>query len=139
MEGVSGISGAGPIFYKIMNMLHETTGTVLTVSPNPEGAIRQSRHDIVDSDVQPNVQPTQPPADQFRIITPFANDLYLFDQNKPAGYQKIKLEASQSAKWYVDEKSVGEGKSVLWELVRGLHQIKAVSGAEERVVQVNVK
>ena len=151
MEGVSGISGAAPIFYKIMNMLHETTGTVLTVGQdvklnvqtgnanptNPESG--QSIAHLQD-DGQSDVQSAQQPTDQFRIITPFANDLYLFDQNKPAGYQKIKLEASEAAKWYVDDKSVGEGQSVLWELVRGLHQIKAVSeNNEERKVDINVR
>jgi penicillin-binding protein 1C len=138
MQGVSGISGAAPIFNKIMNMLHETTGTVLTVKSdirigeqqnpeNPEGGQSIARlQDLSD--------------DKFHIITPFANDLYLFDPTKPTGFQKIKLQASESAEWFVDDMSIGEGEFVLWELKRGAHQIKAVSGDnEERVVGINVR
>ncbi len=140
MEGVSGISGAGPIFYKIMNMLHEKMGTVLTAGEDVklpvtsvviggDQAIGRFRGHEGQSD---SIQ-------DFRIISPFANDLYQYDPNKPSGYQKIQLQASEKAKWYVDGRLVGEGKEVLWRIVRGHHQIKAVNDGEERVVAINVR
>lgn len=134
MEGVSGISGAGPIFYKIMNMLHENTGTKLSVADNMlyEG-----------SETFPNLQRStspQPPAtDSFRIISPFANDIFLFDPAKPKGYQKIELKASQKAKWYVGDKLIGEGTSILWPIEKGKHQIRAFYNNEERAVEIEVK
>ena len=123
MEGVSGISGAGPIFYKIMNMLHEMTGTQLTIS----------------SDITIAVSKPQYLDDGFRIISPFANDVFLFDSTKPSDSQKIKLEASKSAEWYIDGQFFGKGESVLWPLAVGEHQIKAVYEDEERIVNINVR
>ncbi len=122
MEGVSGISGAGPIFHKIMNLLHEATGTSLTVKPLKIEV--SSRVDVPD---------------QFRIISPFANDLFLFDSNKPAEFQKIQLSASENAEWLVDGQFVGEGKEVLWPLEKGHHEVRASYDGEERVVGIEVR
>ncbi|MBU1017793.1 penicillin-binding protein 1C [Patescibacteria group bacterium] len=125
MEGVSGITGAGPIFYKVMMMLNEMTGTRLTVEPlRIAGASRTGESALPDS---------------FRIITPFANDVFLFDSTKPSEFQKIKLEASKSAEWFVDGQRVGEGESVLWLLEKGEHQIKAIGEEGERVVDIRVR
>ena len=125
MEGVSGISGAGPIFYKIMNMLNEMTGTKLTAKQDiriPESTA-----------TSPYFQ------EAFRIITPFANDVFLFDPSKPSEFQKIKLEASEPAEWFVDGQFVGKGESVLWPLEKGEHRIKAVGEEGERVVDIRVR
>ncbi len=123
MEGVSGITGAGPIFYKVMMMLNEMTGTRLTVSPRGQAIVRPQEGDI----------------EEFRIITPFANDVFLFDITKPAEFQKVKLEASAPAEWFVDGQRVGEGPSVLWPLEKGEHRIMAIAGEEERVVEIVVR
>jgi len=127
MQGVSGITGAGPIFHRIMNMLHETTGTVLTVGQDMRLPTLSGRRlsDYTE--------------DTFRIISPFSNDLFLFDPNKPAKYQKIKFQASESAEWYVDGQFVGEGEEVLWPLERGQHEVSAVFEGDERIVYINVK
>ncbi|MBN2096262.1 penicillin-binding protein 1C [Candidatus Peregrinibacteria bacterium] len=125
MEGVSGITGAGPIFYKVMMMLNEMTGTKLTVQP-------------LQIDVTSRAEEPALP-EEFRIITPFANDVFLFDPTKPSEFQKIKLEASASAEWFVDGQRVGEGLSVLWPLERGEHQIRSVADQEERVVEIVVR
>ncbi len=131
MQGVSGISGAGPIFHKIMNILHEETGTSLTVdshislpvSENSDSHLRRGDDDPQD----------------FRIVSPFANDVYLYDPSKSAGYQKIKLEASERARWTIDGQFLGEGDSVLWPLTRGQHEVKAFYENLERRVDINVR
>jgi len=125
MEGVSGITGAGPIFYKVMMMLNEMTGSELTVQPLQIDVALRAK------------EPALP--EGFRIITPFANDVFLFDPTKPSEFQKIKLEASASAEWFVDGQLVGEGKSVLWPLGKGAHQIKSVADGEERAVDIRVR
>lgn len=127
MEGVSGISGAAPIFYKLMNMLHEETGTVLTAGQDVPLSVKN-----LSSDYEPS-------KDTFRILSPFSNDLYQFDPSKPAGYQKIKLEASHSSDWFVDEQKIGTGSSILWQITRGEHFIKAVADGEEKVVRIEVR
>ena len=127
MEGVSGISGAGPIFHKIMNMLHEMTGTVLTVRGDIKLPITSEGPD------------NYPGLQEFRIITPFANDVFLFDPLRPSESQKIKLEASEPAEWYADDQFIGKGESVLWSLEKGGHQIKAVYEDEERLVIIQVR
>ena len=144
MEGVSGISGAGPIFYKIMNMLHEMTGTELTVGSDVDLSV-DGVMDMTYEGEQSIVRfqgndPSHPPTtDSFRIISPFANDIFLFDPKKPKGYQKIEFKASQKVKWYIGNKLIGEGTSVLWPIEKGKHQIKAVSGGDERIVLIEVK
>ena len=153
MQGVSGITGAAPIFHKIMNMLNETTGTVLTVeelsvthqinhifegdfgSTPPKWLRRLDQSRLQDNNIRDNDINVQ----SFRIISPFANDVFMFDTTKSSEFQKIKLEASVSAEWYVDGQFVGEGKSILWQLVVGEHQIKAVSDEGERVVDIRVR
>jgi len=137
MEGVSGITGAGPIFHKIMNMLNEMTGTKLTVGQGVDLQLTGRR----DSRIAPSVNDSlhQPTINTFRIISPFANDIFLFDPNKPKGYQKINLQASKKAKWYVDGQFIGEGKTVLWPIKKGKHQIKAVYNQKERMVGIEVR
>ena len=133
MQGVSGITGAAPIFHKIMNMLNETTGTVLTVfAPRIGKSTLQKPSRDYNPDLHEGVG-------GFRIISPFANDVFMFDTIRSSEFQKIKLEASKSAEWYVNGQLVGEGLSVLWTLVVGEHQIKAVGEDGERVVDINVK
>ena len=134
MQGVSGITGAAPIFHKIMNMLNETTGTVLTVG----GDIKLPTT-FEGADHDPRLQDDYPGLQGFRIISPFANDVFMFDTTKSSEFQKIKLEASQSSEWYVDGQFVGNGKMVLWQLEKGEHQIKAIGEKGERVVNINVK
>jgi penicillin-binding protein 1C len=132
MQGVSGIEGAAPLFNKVLNLLHEKYGTVLTVQNderipstidlnNGQGANGNSR------------------LPDFRIISPFANDVYLYDPTKPADTQKIQLQASESAQWFVDDRPLGQGESVLWTLSPGAHMIRAVSGDETREVEINVQ
>ena len=163
MEGISGISGAGPIFHKIMNMLHEMTGTKLTVGQNIsvggitdisyEGANRDSRlqgnsasnklttttNTTSSTTTTSTPATTTPTTNSFRIISPFANDIFLFDPKKPKDSQKINLQASQKAKWYINGKLIGEGISILWPIIRGKHQIKAISSSDERLVGIEVK
>ena len=130
MEGVSGISGAGPIFHKIMNLLHEATDTKLTVSDvnlNFEFGISNNQF------------PMNGVISEFRIISPFSNDLFLFDSNKPAEFQKIQLTASKNSEWFVDGQFVGEGKEVLWPLEKGHHEVQATYDGEERVVGIEVR
>jgi penicillin-binding protein 1C len=140
MQGATGITGAAPIFSKIVNMLHERSGTKLTVdksiqiattldSSTNEGANNYSR---LQGDGGPNPQ-------GFRIISPFANDLFLFDPSKPAESQKVQLKASDSAKWFVDDQPIGMGESVLWQIQRGEHTIRAVNGDTKREVAITVK
>ncbi len=129
MQGATGITGAAPIFSKIINMLHERTGTKLTVEASiavgtPMGA-------------PIGVQVGAPMG--FHIITPFANDLFLFDPSKPSDSQKVELKASQSARWFVDDQPIGEGESVLWAITPGAHTIQAVSENESRKVEIVVR
>lgn len=127
MEGATGITGAAPIFSKIVNLLHERSGTKLTLDKEiripsiVEGSIR-------DSSLQ-----------GFRIVTPFANDQFLFDPAKPIEVQKVQLKASAEAQWFVDNELVGVGTEVLWTLKRGEHRIRATFEGETREVGIRVK
>jgi len=128
MQGVSGISGAGPIFNKIMSMIHEVTGTELSVDPSIELTIAQKNQSESSSDF-----------DSFRILNPFANDVFLFDPSKPAEFQKVRFEASRSAEWFVDDRPIGEGSEVLWPLEKGAHVVRARFETEEREVMIQVR
>ena len=123
MEGVSGISGAAPIFNKIIMMLHESTGTQLSVDRLSTG----DRSVIDRSSIG------------FHIITPFSNDQYLYDPEKLAESQKIELKASAPAEWFVDDKKIGDGEWILWQLALGKHRINAKQGSDIREVAIEVK
>lgn len=127
MQGVSGITGAGPIFYKIMNLLHEMTNTRLTAK---EWINAKEAENEIDLEFKPK---------EFRIISPFANDVFLFDPTKPNGFQRIQLKSSQQAKWYINDVFLAEAAEVLWPLKRGRHVVKAVNGTEQRKVHIEVK
>lgn len=122
LQGVSGISGAGSLFNRIMNMLHQETGTQLTLQKKFE----------IQPIKQKSVMETM---ESFRIITPFPDDHFLYNPQKPNDQQKIKLEASNKAKWFINNIFYQEGKSVLWELKKGKHHIRAESleGEKEEV------
>jgi len=146
MQGATGITGAAPIFSKIVNMLHERSGTRLTV--DTPVSIRTTLGSFTNTVGSNNYSSLQGNGSQggggsnpqgFRIISPFANDLFLFDPSKPAESQKVQLKASENAQWFVDDQSIGEGETVLWQIQRGEHTIRAVNGDLKKEVKIKVR
>ncbi len=140
MQGATGITGAAPIFSKIVNMLHERSGTKLTVDQSIQIAtMLDSSANPVGADGHPRLRGDGSAPQGFHIISPFANDLFLFDPSKPAESQKVQFKASESAQWFVDDQLIGEGESVLWEIKHGEHTIRAVNEDVTRDVEIQVK
>lgn len=132
MQGVSGISGAGPIFYKVMNVLHEETGTQLRVNPDIKLPVARTT-------LRPEPVSLVQEESAFRILSPFANDRFLYDPSKPASVQKIKLSSNRRAEWLINGQLFAEGEEVLWPLQLGEVLIEAVSQDERRRVNIKVE
>ncbi|MFH1012680.1 MAG: hypothetical protein V1760_02940 [Candidatus Peregrinibacteria bacterium] len=68
----------------------------------------------------------------FRILSPFASDLY-------RSGQYVQLQANKPAKWFVDHGFVGEDRSLFWIASPGAHFIEAFYDEEEsRMVMIAV-
>jgi len=99
MRGVSGISGAAPIWRDLLLQL---------------GAADWSNGRTTEPSVAESAEP-------FDILSPNDWDLFYIDPSRPRAFQELTLQATTPARWWVDGLPV-DGR---WRLERGRHDILA--------------
>lgn len=84
------------------------------------------------------------PERRLKIIKPFNEDEFEFQQGISPDVQQIRLEAERAfgvgdVTWTVDNGQVGNGDSVFWQIDEGRHQIRAkASTGEEDSIEITV-
>jgi penicillin-binding protein 1C len=119
MREVSGISGTGPIFQDIINILPKSASDFS--SPIPRDTSSNSGFSVL------------------RILQPLPNAQYSLDPSRSIEDQKIRFQSSANAEFFVDGELVGSGKEVLWMPKTGEHLLRVVSDSESESVQFFVE
>lgn len=80
-----------------------------------------------------------PEEKDFQILSPFANDVFVFDKSKPNHFQLINLKATHPVTWLIDQQKIGVGSSILWPAQIGEHEIIAKWGEISRSVNIKIQ
>lgn len=118
MREVSGITGAGPLLNKIMNLAmrdYQQTGFEKP-SATETGAATDFGEEVGG----------------LRVLYPLAGSRFKIDPTLPPTAQKIRFTANEACSWFLGGEALGEGEEVFWTPRRGDHVLEAVLN-EERV------
>lgn len=112
MREVSGITGAGPIFQDIINILPRSSAGFSLPQP------REFKNNAGFSSL--------------RILQPLPGAQYSVDASRSLVDQKLQFEASAEAEFFVDGISIGSGSEVFWLPENGSHllEVKNADGTE---------
>lgn len=138
MWDVSGITGAAPVWVEIMHYLHGR-GSQKDDRMAPKGlvlkkvdfaGIEHERQEwFIKGTEAERIRPAVKTAAGYRITYPVNGAVIALDPDIPAGQEKVFFEMDGRAKgvsWRLDGDEVGEGVSVGWTPVPGMHQLSIV-------------
>jgi len=144
MRGVSGVSGAAPVWHALVSYLHQ--GAVSRAPPPPGGVVRQNvrfegqreppREEAFVAGTQ---QALQRGGDQVAgslhlgIASPRDGSIYALDPDMPPRAQRITFEGEPGA-WTLDGRRLGAGQRWTWSPWPGRHELTLTSQAG-RIVQ----
>ena len=134
MHGVSGVSGAAPVWREVMAYLHAQTP-----SPAPEappGLVTQGNERFL-AGTEPGPWPRDTAAGTFGIQTPRAGSVIVLDPEIPMAAQRMVFEG-QAGQWFVGGRLVGSGTTVQWLPRPGRHVLerRSAEGADQVVFEV---
>lgn len=144
MHGVSGISGAAPVWQAIVRRLHADRPSrwpalpagVVRTQVVYEGGQEAPREELFLAGTE---QPRQRAgrqtgtAPRFGIASPRDGSIFALDPDIPPAAQRIVFEG-QSGEWVLDGRRIGRGTSVAWLPWPGRHVLQLV-GRDGRVLQ----
>ena len=156
MHGVSGVSGAAPIWHALVTALHAQQPS-LAPAPPPGVLQRQVRFagtdDLVEAPrsewflagteqevMQAGGQMLSVAPQAFGIQLPRDGSLFAIDPDIPPAAQKISFEGQQGT-WVLDGKRLGTGRRVQWAPWPGRHELRLLdrSGRSLQVVHFEVR
>ncbi len=134
MTGVSGVTGAAPVWRDIMLGLH--AGQPPATPARPQGieervirfapAVEPERHELFLAGTGQNLfAATAPAAGRPRIVTPVAGTIYALDPDIPPGRQQVRFAAAgvdNSARLVLDGRPLAV-LDQLWNPVPGAHRL----------------
>ena len=150
MQGVSGVSGAAPIWQALVRALHEGSPSR---SPLPPPGVREARA-VFDG---PRAEPSRPerylagtepsprrtaaalpvPAatrpQRFGITHPLEGSLFALDPDIPPAAQRIRFEG-EAGTWVIDGRRLGHGERWPWSPLPGPHRLQLL-GRDGRLLQ----
>lgn len=150
MHGVSGTSGAAPVWQALVAHLHagqpsmspRAPAEVATMRVAFEGAERQAREPARDELFiagteqalqRVGVQVTA--AQRFGIASPRDGSVFAIDPDMPPAAQRITFEGEHGV-WVLDGKRLGAGTQLTWAPWPGRHQLTLLGGAGEALQTV---
>jgi penicillin-binding protein 1C len=134
MHGVSGVSGAAPVWAKLASYLHRGKPSR---PPVPPAGVLQQRIEFEaereparpDWFIKGTEQPRMLATAQLRsnsalgIANPLNGSIYALDPDIPPQAQKIRFEG-QSGQWELDGKLLGRGSQMSWAPMPGQHGLR---------------
>lgn len=144
MHGLSGISGAAPVWQALVRHLHEGRPSkpppappgVVGVPVRFEGGHEPARQEWFMAGTQQAVQRLSAQVTAARrsgIATPRDGSIYAIDPDMPPEAQRIAFEGEPGA-WLLDGRRIGAGRRVLWAPWPGRHELSLV-GDDGRTLQ----
>jgi penicillin-binding protein 1C len=139
MHDVSGVSGAAPVWFDVMNVLHRTMPSRAPAPPPSvtaavaefPNAVEAERREwfVAGTEPGPRTLATGDP----RITAPLAGTIVALDPDIPAGRQRVALEASGAVpglRWRLDGVDLGPAIGLtLWEPRPGTHTLRLMDAA----------
>lgn len=130
MHGVSGISGAAPVWQAVMGQLHAQAPSVAPLPPAG----------VVTVDGELYLAGTAPPpasalalrgrAQAFGILSPREGTVVVLDPDIPIAAQRLVFEGA-AGRWRLDGRELGRGASLPWSPRPGLHVLERLSDDSE--------
>ena len=144
MHGVSGISGAAPVWHALVQQLHAQRPSRLPAPPPGlvrttivfDGAREPSREEWFLAGTEQHRQRAGTqlgPAQRFGITSPRDGSVFALDPDMPPSAQRIVFEG-ESGTWLLDGRRVGQGPSLAWAPWPGRHALQLVA-RDGRIVQ----
>jgi penicillin-binding protein 1C len=132
MRGVSGVTGAAPVWLDVMQALHATPDAVPAVPP---GLVRQQGEWFVRGTAPGAERGVGIAAADARISYPGEGAILALDPDIPPAMQRVFLTASggSDAVWMLNGKRLGKaGHALAWVPVAGNHRLKLLANAGGR-------
>jgi penicillin-binding protein 1C len=153
MRNVSGITGAGPLWRKIMDLVQDPLPPVNFKKPSQitsrvvclQQKCKQELFLKNATSIDPiDLNPSS--SNQLGVVTerglidnPLPGAIYQIDPEIPLDKQKVVFKSEQEVDWLVDGEKIGQGTKISWQLVSGQHIIKARGGGKEEELSVYVR
>ena len=134
MRGVSGVTGAAPVWLDLMQALHTLPGTV---PAPPSGVVRQQGEWFVEGTVPTAGRAVSVAAADARISYPGDGAILALDPDMPPAVQRVFLTAigGMDAVWRLDGARLGPANRPLaWAPVAGRHELQLLAGARGQVL-----
>jgi penicillin-binding protein 1C len=141
MRGVSGVTGAAPLWLEVMQALH---GRVEPPPAPPSGLVRAGGEWFV-AGTEPRSAASLPAPPPARIVYPDSGSILALDPDIPAAMQRVFFTAEHGADavWELDGRRLGPARTPLpWAPVAGTHELRllqAADGAELARVRFQVR
>jgi penicillin-binding protein 1C len=148
MHDVSGVSGAAPIWRRVMLALHEGRGWAAPVPPPglvsrvmepPDGRtpartewflagtelaqVQRASHAVQALHAAGAAEGGQGPARSFGITHPRDGSVFALDPDIPPASQRLVFEGA-TGQWWLNGKPLGQGRQVAWPLWPGRHRLE---------------
>lgn len=134
MRGVSGVSGAAPVWLEMMQALHPAPDRRPAA---PSGVVRQQGEWFVAGTAPMAGQPVRAAAAEVRVRYPAEGAILALDPDIPAAMQRVFFTASGAAgaEWVLNGRRLGEADAALgWAPVAGTHELQLVRKVDGRVL-----
>ncbi|TGN19454.1 penicillin-binding protein 1C [Leptospira idonii] len=130
MKDVSGVSGAGPVWREVMDLLHEETPSKepsvpesVVYVPAKRAYFERGTEDVSDAGEIVSKQKTLP-----KITSPSHQTIFAVDPDIPVGKQKVFFLLNRYQPgyfWYLNGKKISEANSpFFWDLQKGIFQLQ---------------
>jgi len=126
MHGVSGVSGAAPVWRAVMAHLHNTAaGRGASAAPLPPAGVVAAQGEWFIEGTQPSAPTalTATAAGRFGISSPVDGTVVVLDPDIPMAAQRMVFEGA-SGDWFVSGQRVGSGQLVRWLPRPGRHVLE---------------
>lgn len=134
MRGVSGVTGAAPVWLELMQALHATPGAPPVAPP---GVVRRRGEWFIAGTAPSGRQAAVSAVVEARIEYPGAGTILALDPDMPPSVQRVFLAATGAADaaWVLDGERLGKADGALaWVPVAGRHTLQLVRDAGGRVL-----
>ncbi len=135
MHGVSGVSGAAPVWHELMALLHE--GSPSREPPRPAGLVQRGGEWYL-AGTEPRADATAGAFPAFGITSPREGSIVVLDPEIPPAAQRLVFEGAAGA-WLVNGRPVGQGTRVNWLPRPGRHVVELRSAGGREQVQIEVR
>jgi penicillin-binding protein 1C len=132
MRGVSGVTGAAPVWLEVMQTLYATPGT--PPAP-PSGVVRHAGEWFVEGTAPSSGQAAKLAATDAQITYPGDGAILALDPDIPPAMQRVFFVASDGgqAVWMLNGKRLGKaGRALAWVPVAGKHSLRLLANAGGR-------